>query len=170
MKASGSGTTNIKPILLAAAAIASAFLIIVGLGVLLPTPKFLLPEGIPMGWANVSYYGQKVATLEAAYKKKKIDPSTSFGFILGASVVREDFNPEIVSKVCDRGVRWVVFSNSGGCLKKMEYLSRPLFLSSVKPAVAVLGIYPTLLTGQLIPSHVRRQHQISNFKDIFNFI
>ena len=120
MKASGSGTTNIKPILLAVAAIASAFLIIVGLGVLLPTPKFLLPEGIPMGWANVSYYGQKVATLEAAYKKKKIDPSTSFGFILGASVVREGFDPLIVSKVCDSGMRWIVFSHSGGGARKIR--------------------------------------------------
>lgn len=168
MNASGTGLSNIKTIILAAAAIAAVFSIIVALGVLLPTPKILMPEGIPMGWANVSYYGQKVATLEAAYNKNKIDPSTSFGFILGASVVREDFDPEIVSKVCDRGVRWVVFSNSGGCLKKMEYLSRPLFLSRVKPAVAVLGIYPTLLTGQLIPPHIRRQNQIGNFKDIFN--
>jgi hypothetical protein len=88
--------------------------------------------------------------------------------MLGASAVREGFDPEIVSKVCDSEVRWVVFSNSGGCFKKMEYLSRPLFMSRIKPAVAVLGIYPTLLTGQLIPSHVRRQNQIGNFKDIFN--
>ena len=168
MKVSGSGLSDIKTIILAAAAIAAVFSIIVALGVLLPTPRFLLPEGIPMGWANVSYYGRKVATLEAAYKKKKIDQSTTFGFILGASAVREGFDPEIVSNMCGKGVRWVVFSNSGGCLKKMEYLSRPLFMSRVKPAVAVLGIYPTLLTGQLIPPHIRRQNQIGNFKDIFN--
>ena len=168
MKASGSGISNIKPVLLAAAAISSAFLIIIALGVLLPTPKFLMPEGIPMGWANVSYYGRKVATFEAAYKKNKIDPSTSFGFILGASVVRENFDPKIVSKAGDMGVRWTVFSNSGGCFKKMEYLSSPLFMSRVKPAVAVLGIYPTLLTGQLLPPHVRRQNQIGNFMDIFS--
>ena len=167
MKASGSGTSNIKSVIMAAAAIAAAFFIIVVCGVLLPTPKFLLPEGVPMGWANVKYYGQKVATLEAAYKKKKIDPNTTFGFMLGASAVREGFDPEIVSKVCDSGVRWVVFSNSGGSLEKMEYLSRPLFMSRVKPAIAVLGIYPTLLTGQLIPPHVRRQSQIGYFKDIF---
>ena len=153
---------------MAVAAIAAAFFVIVVCGVLLPTPKFLLPEGVPMGWGNVSYYGRKVATLEAAYKKKKIDPDITFGFMLGASAVREGFDPEIVSEVCDSGMRWVVFSNSGGCLKKMEYLTRPLFLSRVKPAVAVLGIYPTLLTGQPIPSHVRRRSQIGNFKDIFS--
>ena len=41
-------------------------------------------------------------------------------------------------------------------------------MSRVKPAVAVLGIYPTQLAGTIIPSSVREQNQISNFKDIFS--
>ena len=168
MEKSGFRISDIKPIILAGMAIASALLFIFGLGVLLPTPKFLIPEEIPMGWVNVRYYGQKVATLEAAYKKQGIDASTPIGFILGQSIVRENFDPEIVSRVSDQEVRWAVFSGSGGGFKKMEYLSRPLFLSHVKPAVAVLGIYPTMLTGQPNPFYLRRQNSVSGFKRLFS--
>jgi len=160
--------SNIKPIILAGMAIAMALFLIFILGMVLPTPEFLQPKELPMGWVNIKYYGQKVATLEAAYKKRNIDPSASIGFILGQSNVREDFDPEIVSRVCDQGVRWVVLSGSGGSFIKMEYLSRPLFLSRIKPAVAVLGVTPTMLIGQPNPSNLNHQNPGSGFKDLFS--
>jgi hypothetical protein len=140
-------------------AIASALLLFMGLGVILPSPAFLNPKELPMGWVNNRYYGQKVATLEAAYKKREIDPDSSIGFILGQSNVRENFDPEIVSSLGGHGVRWVVLSGSGGSFVKMEYLSRPLFLSRIQPTVAVLGFAPTMLIGQ--PNPARSNHHRS---------
>ena len=150
-----------------AIAIALALLLISILGILLPAPPFLNPEERPMGWANVKRYGLKAARLEAAYKKGIIDSSTPIGFILGQSNVREGFDPEIVSKSCDQKIRWVVFSGSGGSFKKIKYLSQPLSLSRIKPAVVVLGISPHMLLGQPNPAYLKRSNPGSSIKDIF---
>ena len=151
----------------AAIAIAMALLLISTLGILLPTPAFLIPKELPMGWANVKYYGLKVATLEAAYKKGIIDSNTPIGFILGQSNVREAFDPEIVSRSSEKRIRWVVFSGTGGSFKKINYLSGPLFLSRIKPAVVVLGISPHMLLGQPNPKYLKSLSPESGSKDQF---
>ena len=151
-----------------AIAIAVALLLFSILGILLPPPQFLNPEELPMGWAHVRHYGLKAATLEAAYRKGILDSDTPVGFILGQSNVREAFDPEIVSRSGDQGIRWVVFSGSGGSLKKMKYLSEPLFLSRIKPAVAVLGISPHMLLGQPNPAHIRPPNTDISIMNLFN--
>ncbi len=75
--------------------------------------------------------------------------SDGLSIIVGFSTAREGLLAEVLERDDGQDGRWLNLGGSGASFHELEYYTRPLFRSSLRPRVVVMAVHPVHMAGRV---------------------
>lgn len=106
------------------------------------------PSQRPLGWPLYERIWGRMAAVDRLYKRGQLPSDTRLGVFIGVSTTAAGIERKYLDAEATAADRWIVLSGAGLSFENIENVMHPVFYSSLKPTVVVLGAHPQMLVGE----------------------
>ncbi|MBI5723138.1 MAG: hypothetical protein HZA50_04205 [Planctomycetes bacterium] len=112
-----------------------------------PSPKWIVPDQLPIGWNYFDRVSRTVCTISGRQTNGQLPEDEFYGMVLGLSSAGAGIDGGILAQEGGRKGRFASLCISGLSMNNLLLANRSLLHSDLRPGLVILGVHPYMMVG-----------------------